>query len=81
VRLKLIKDKEQQHFAINSDHLAKIMNALIICKFQIDYQWFYSIAEKAKELQFRSHALADDYYAIGAEIKHFSELLQVSEIP
>ena len=29
----------------------------------------------------RSHQLADDYYAIGAEINHFSELLKITEIP
>jgi hypothetical protein len=29
----------------------------------------------------RSHTLADDYFAIGAEIKHFAELLSVAEIP
>ena len=25
--------------------------------------------------------MADDYYAIGAEINHFSELLKITEIP
>jgi hypothetical protein len=29
----------------------------------------------------RSHELADDYFAIGAEINHFSELLKATEIP
>lgn len=29
----------------------------------------------------RSHELADDYYAIGAEINHFSELIKIAEIP
>lgn len=32
-------------------------------------------------MQFRSHALADDYFAIGAEIKHLAELLNAAEIP
>lgn len=29
----------------------------------------------------KSHSLADDYFAIGAEIKHFAELLNSAEIP
>lgn len=29
----------------------------------------------------RSHELADDYFAIGAEINHFSELLKATEVP
>lgn len=40
-----------------------------------------SICKKTKELQFRSHELADDYYAVGAEISHFAELLKAAEIP
>ena len=39
------------------------------------------IASTAKKLQFRSHELADDYYAIGAEINHFVEVLKAAEIP
>ena len=29
----------------------------------------------------RAHQLADDYFAIGAEINHFSELMKLTEIP
>jgi hypothetical protein len=32
-------------------------------------------------LQKKAHELAQDYYAIGAEINHFSELLKNSEVP
>jgi hypothetical protein len=39
------------------------------------------VAGRCKGLQMRSHQLADDYYAIGAEINHFSELLKITEIP
>jgi len=39
------------------------------------------IARTAKKLQFRSHELADDYFAIGAEINHFVEVLKAAEIP
>jgi hypothetical protein len=41
----------------------------------------YSIGLKTKELQRRAHELADDYYAVGAEINHFSELMKATEIP
>ena len=39
------------------------------------------IGKRCKDLQARAHMLADDYYAIGAEINHFSELLKITEIP
>lgn len=39
------------------------------------------IGSRCKDLQARSHQLADDYFAIGAEISHFSELLKLTEIP
>ena len=39
------------------------------------------IGKRCKDLQARAHMLADDYYAIGAEINHFSELLKTTEIP
>lgn len=39
------------------------------------------IASRCKELQARAHTLADDYFAIGAEINHFSELMKLTEIP
>lgn len=39
------------------------------------------ICDRSKELQFRSHALADDYFAIAAEIKAIAEMLQCAEIP
>lgn len=39
------------------------------------------IARRAKDLQARSHELADDYFAIGAEINHFAELMKLTEIP
>ena len=39
------------------------------------------IGSKCKDLQARAHALADDYFAIGAEINHFSELMKLTEIP
>jgi hypothetical protein len=29
----------------------------------------------------RAHELADDYYAIGAEVAHFSEMMKIVEIP
>ena len=35
----------------------------------------------SKDLQGRAHQLADDYYAIGAEINHFSELMKCTDIP
>lgn len=41
----------------------------------------FSIVKRAKNLQIRSHELANDYYAIGAEINHFQELLKSAEIP
>jgi hypothetical protein len=39
------------------------------------------VSKQVKLLQFRSHELADDFYAIGAEISRFSELLKQTEIP
>jgi len=39
------------------------------------------IGKRCKDLQARAHQLADDYYAIGAEINHFSELMKVTDIP
>ena len=39
------------------------------------------ITSRSKELQARAHELADDYFAIGAEINHFSELMKLTEIP
>lgn len=39
------------------------------------------IAMRCKDLQARAHQLADDYYAIGAEVNHFSELMKLTEIP
>jgi len=39
------------------------------------------IASRCKTLQSRAHQLADDYFAIGAEINHFSELMKLTEIP
>lgn len=39
------------------------------------------IATRCKELQARAHTLADDFFAIGAEINHFSELMKLTEIP
>ena len=39
------------------------------------------IGARCKDLQARSHQLADDYFAIGAEIAHFSELMKLTEIP
>ena len=39
------------------------------------------IGVRCKDLQARAHALADDYFAIGAEINHFSELMKLTEIP
>ena len=39
------------------------------------------IALRCKDLQARAHALADDYFAIGAEINHFSEMMKLTEIP
>ena len=39
------------------------------------------IAGRCKELQARAHQLADDYFAIGAELSHFSELMKLTEIP
>ena len=41
----------------------------------------FSIVKRAKNLQVRAHELANDYYAIGAEINHFQELLKSAEIP
>lgn len=29
----------------------------------------------------RAHQLADDYYAVGAEVNHFAELLKTTEVP
>jgi hypothetical protein len=40
-----------------------------------------SIGKRCKTLQERAHELADDYYAVGSEINHFSELLKATEIP
>ncbi len=34
-----------------------------------------------KELQIKSHELADDYYAVGAAINNFQELLKIADIP
>jgi len=39
------------------------------------------IGSRCKDLQSRAHQLADDYFAIGAEINHFSELMKLTEIP
>ena len=39
------------------------------------------IAKRCKDVQARAHELADDYFAIGAEINHFSELMKLTEIP
>jgi len=39
------------------------------------------IGTRCKDLQMRAHQLADDYYAIGAEINHFSELVKATEVP
>ena len=39
------------------------------------------IARRCKDAQARAHELADDYFAIGAEINHFSELMKLTEIP
>ena len=39
------------------------------------------IAKRCKDLQARAHTLADDYFAIGAEVNHFSELMKITEIP
>jgi len=41
----------------------------------------FSIVKEVKKLQFRSHELADDYFAVGAEINHFAEVLKAAEIP
>lgn len=41
----------------------------------------FRIVKKVKDLQCRSHELADDYYAISAEIQHLSNLLRKVEIP
>ena len=39
------------------------------------------IGTRCKDLQSRAHQLADDYFAIGAEVNHFSELMKLTEIP
>lgn len=39
------------------------------------------ICKKTKDLQARAHELADDYYAVGTEIKRFSHLLKCTEVP
>lgn len=39
------------------------------------------IAKKCKILHAKAHDLADEYYSVGAEINHFSELLKTTEIP
>lgn len=39
------------------------------------------IAARCKQLQLKAHSLADDYYAIGSELCHLSELLKTTEIP
>jgi hypothetical protein len=39
------------------------------------------ISSRCKTLQARAHMLADDYFAIGAEVNHFSELMKLTEIP
>ena len=39
------------------------------------------IGKRSKDLQARAHGLADDYFAIGAEINHFAELMKLTEIP
>ena len=41
----------------------------------------FRVAKRCKTLQSRSHDLADDYYAIGSEINHLSELLKCTDIP
>ena len=58
----------------------KTTNGLGPCNslFQIN---FFRIATKVKDLQRKSHAISDDYYAIAAEIKHLSELLAPADIP
>lgn len=39
------------------------------------------IGKRSKDLQARAHTLADDYFAIGAEINHFAELMKLTDIP
>ena len=51
-------------------------------KFQTEYAKIAQyIAQRCKQLQTRAHELADDYFAIGAEVNHFSELMKLTEIP
>ena len=51
-------------------------------KFQTEYAKIAQyIAQRCKQLQSRAHELADDYFAIGAEVNHFSELMKLTEIP
>lgn len=39
------------------------------------------IGKKVKDLQMRAHELADDYYAIGAEVAHLADMMKSTEIP
>lgn len=39
------------------------------------------VCKYVKELQLRSHELADDYYAIGACVNSLQELLKMADIP
>jgi hypothetical protein len=41
----------------------------------------FSIAKKVKTIQGKAHALADEFYAVGAEIQRFSSLLKPVDIP
>ena len=68
-RSKLNKETDLPNFVTNLVLSEKAMNVSTLCK-SIKYLFkFYSIASKAKDLQKRSHELADDYYGIAAEIK------------
>ena len=51
-------------------------------RFQREYERIADyIAKRCKTLTEKAHTLADDYYAVGAEINHFAELMKVTEIP
>jgi hypothetical protein len=82
VKLKSIKESEQQNSATSWVLSVNSMNVLTVCKSIFNVSSFTcSICNTVKKLQFRSHELADDYYGIGAEINHFAEMLSVAEIP
>ena len=43
--------------------------------------WPFRIAKKCKNIQIKSHEIADDYYAVATQIQTLGDLLKPTEIP